>query len=400
MSKVLIIGLDGTTLDLILPWAAQGKLPVLNRLLQQGMHGRLRSVTPTLSPPAWTSFMTGVNPGKHGIFDFVYRDPSSYNLRPVQRQHIQSPSLWHTLGQNGHKVVVMNVPLTYPPEKVNGVLISGLGTPDYRTYTFPPELGKELSDRGYRVNRRVHFHTGDEEAYLQEVYEIARHQFDCACFLMDDIDWDFFMTVFYDTDQLAGYFWHHMDASHPRHDSARSPGFANAILEFHQQMDTYIGKLIDKAGSNTDVFIVSDHGAGPFYKDEFLNEWLRINNFLSLNGETAQLSPVRRNIARLGITRENISAGLKATGLHGLEPLIKRALGEHINILPRRQQAEFPYGINWPQTRAYSFGYQGQIFINLEGREPQGIVKPGKEYDQVCEEITCRIAGAQRPRRW
>ena len=166
MTKLLVIGLDGATMDLIEPWAREGKLPVLAGLLQHGSYGRMQSVLPVLSSAAWTSFMTGMNPGKHGFYDFVKRAPDSYRLRPVHREQMRGQSLWKILSLVGRKVIVLNVPMTYPPEAVNGAMISGLGTPNYKTFTYPAELTQELLNRGYSVNNQLAFRSGEEQAYI------------------------------------------------------------------------------------------------------------------------------------------------------------------------------------------------------------------------------------------
>jgi predicted AlkP superfamily phosphohydrolase/phosphomutase len=129
--RILVIGLDGATLDLIEPWARAGQLPVMKGLMDSGSYGRLLSVMPVLSSAAWSSFMTGMNPGNTSIYDFVRREPGSYRLRVIRHEHNQAPSLWKRLSQQGYQVGVVNVPMTYPPEEVNGILVTGLGTPDF-----------------------------------------------------------------------------------------------------------------------------------------------------------------------------------------------------------------------------------------------------------------------------
>jgi predicted AlkP superfamily phosphohydrolase/phosphomutase len=387
MSKVLVIGLDSATLDLVEPWAKQGKLPALAKLMADGMYGPLRSVMPVLSSAAWSSFMTGVNPGKHSIYDFMRRDPGTYRLRLVRREHNQAPSLWRLLSQEGKRVGVINVPMTYSPEEVNGFLVSGLGTPEFKPFTFPPELGDELRQRGYRVNKRTTYQPGKEAAYLQDIYELAERQFESSLWLMKRAPWDFFMTVFFDTDQISHTFWRYMDAAHPQHDPAQARVYGNAILEFHQKLDGYIAALIEAAGPGTTVLIVSDHGAGPLYKDVFLNEWLRAKGYLAID-QNASLSAGGRGLAaRMGLTRNGISRALRRLGLQRVETAIKELLGDRIELLPKTRRVEFPQAIDWSKTRAYSFGYQGQIYINLKGREPQGIVENGQEYEQLCQEI-------------
>ncbi|MEM4724031.1 MAG: alkaline phosphatase family protein [Candidatus Hadarchaeum sp.] len=383
VSRVMVIGLDGATLDLIEPWVQAGHLPVLASLMRSGGYSRLRSVFPVVSSAAWATFMTGTNPGKHGVFDFVYREAGSYRLRPVNRQHIAMPSLWRLLSEQGRRVGVLNVPITYPPEQVNGFIVSGLGTPDFKCFTYPPELGNRLLQNGYRVNRRVYYPWGNEEAFLRDTYEITERLTTTALSLLAESTWDFFMVVYRDTDNIAHGFWHHMDPSHPDHDPVQSACYRNVILDFYRRLDGYLGDLIAAAGHNTAVFIISDHGLGPLYKEVFLNEWLHQRGYLV----PRPLPFHRQFLSRVGLTRENISRLLRWAHLGRLERMVKDLLGDRIFILPRTGWSDFSDGIDWPRTRAYSFGYQGQIYINLAGREPQGIVAPGGEYEALREEL-------------
>jgi predicted AlkP superfamily phosphohydrolase/phosphomutase len=399
-AKILVIGLDGATLDLIEPWAKAGYLPVMQRLMESGAYGRLQSVMPVLSSAAWSSFMTGKNPGKHGMYDFVRREPDGYRLRMMRRENIRSESLWRILSRHEQRVGVINVPMTYPAEEVNGFLVTGLGTPDFKPFTYPASLGKELGERGYRVNKSETYRPGNEQAYLKELHEMTARQHESALWLMTEKPWDFFMNVFFGTDQVAHFFWRHMDPSHPANNPKTDRPYANAMRDFYQKIDTCIGELIEAAGQNTNVLILSDHGAGPLYKDVFLNEWLRQSGYLSVVNsglnQTAQLIGSRRLLARLGLTRSGVSMFLRRNHLGRVERWIKDLLGDRIELLPRTQRADFPEAIDWEHTTAYSFGYQGQVYLNLKGREPQGTV-PIDQYTQVCDEISGKLLAMTDP---
>jgi predicted AlkP superfamily phosphohydrolase/phosphomutase len=387
MPKVLVIGLDGGTLDLVLPWVEQGELPVLASLMETGQYAALKSVIPVLSSAAWASFMTGMNPGKHGLIDFVRREQDSYRLRLLNRTHMRGASLWQMLSEQSKRVIVVNVPMTYPPEEVNGLIVSGLGTPDFKPFTFPPQLGDQLRSRGYKVNKSVVFKPGNEDAFIQEAHQMADQTTETALWLMGENEWDFFMLVYRDTDEMPHFFWRYMDSNHPEHDPSVDSKYKNAILDYYKNLDTAIGKLVDAAGPGTTTMIISDHGMGPLYKDVHLNEWLRQKGYLETHSPEAQLQGAIRVLAQLGLTRSNISATLRRLKLGSLETKIKDYLGDRIEILPRTQRADFPNAIDWSLTRAYSFGYHGQIYINLAGREPEGIVKPGEEFDNICHQI-------------
>lgn len=389
MRKLLVIGLDGATLDLIEPWANSGKLPVMAQLMKNGTYGRLQSVLPVLSSAAWSSFMTGMNPGKHGFYDFVKRAPDSYRLRPVSREQMGGRSLWRILSELDKKVIVMNVPMTYPPETVNGLLVTGLGTPSYKNFTYPSELTAELQAKGYKVNSEIAFTPGREKDFIDEVYEITDQLTETLTSFMNRQDWDFAMVVYRDPDEMAHFFWRYMDETHPQHPTTGPEmQFKDAILEYYQKVDQAIGTLLKEVGEETNVLIMSDHGTGPFYKDVLLNEWLRQKGWLVTKKEKDASGLANNVFKTLGITRSNISTTLRSLKMGKVERWLKDVLGNRIEILPASSHANFPDEIDWERTKAYSFGYHGQIYINLKGREPQGIVSAGEEYDQLCQEIS------------
>lgn len=389
--KLLVIGLDGAPYPLVQAWSAAGYLPNLSRLIANGSFGVLRSTIPVHSPTAWASFITGLNPGKHGVFDFVRREADSYHLRTVRASQIEGTSLWRLLSQQGYQVGVMNVPMTYPPEPVNGFLISGLGTPSYVTYTYPPELSKDLDAEGYRVNKDEFYQPGHEDKWLADIYDTSQRRAEMAVKLLHQKPWDFFMMVFRNTDEICHFFWRYMDETHPDHDPDAPVRFKTAIRDYYQRVDSWVGDIVAAAGPDVNVVIMSDHGAGPLYKDVFLNEWLWQQGWLKFREGSASQQATHTLARRLGLTRKNISDTLTRLHLHRLEVLIKKTLGDHIQALPRDERPEFTTAIAWSQTKAYSFGYYGQIFINLQGREPEGIVTPGAEYKALRQEIAQRL---------
>jgi predicted AlkP superfamily phosphohydrolase/phosphomutase len=164
MPKVFVIGLDGATFDLIRPWAASGKLPTFKKLMDSGAWSELRSTVPPVTASAWSSFMTGKNPGAHGLFDFMQRRDDSYDLTPVSARDRDGKAVWDLISDAGKKVIVMNVPVTWPPQPVNGLLITGMLTPrSADNYTYPRELADELRE-----------HIGEYIVYSDEVYSKGR----------------------------------------------------------------------------------------------------------------------------------------------------------------------------------------------------------------------------------
>lgn len=380
-NRLLVVGYDGATWELAEGWAKTGKLPTLARLMAQGGYGPLRSVMPVLSPAAWMSFATGVQPGRHGIFDFVERAQGDYRLRLVTARDVKAPTFWSLASNAGKRVAVINVPMTYPAVEVNGLMVTGLGTPDAQPFTHPVELGAQLKARGYRPNRVVFYEPGREEAYLRDVYEMTDRLADAALDLFRQEPWDLFVVVFRDLDEISHYFWKHMDSAHPQHDPLTDQKYADEILKFYQHLDSQLARLIEAAGPNVDLVLVSDHGFGPLYKDVFLNEWLKAEGLLVIAARNEP--PLQRALLRVGFTRQRVSHFLQSVGLATFERRLRTLMGNKLDLFPAHNRAVFPGAIDWARTRAYSFGYHGQVFINLRGREPQGIVEPGRDYEST-----------------
>jgi predicted AlkP superfamily phosphohydrolase/phosphomutase len=380
--RVLVIGLDGATLDLVKPWVAAGKLPNLAHIVQEGACGPLRSVIPTISPPAWTTFMTGQNPGKHGIYDFIARTPDGYHLQSARRDLSQLRTVFGLLSQAGKRVGVVNVPLTYPPEKVNGFMVSGLKAPWRGRWTYPPELQERLQSQGYWIDQRVPYRQGENEsAFLQEMLDVVEMRTQASLALMDELDWDFFMVVFRGSDD-ALELWHLHDPHHPLHDPELAGRIGDGIEQVYRALDDGIGRLLTKVGPGTHVLIMSDHGGGPVYKNVYLNNWLHQHGWLEFKCQAPVRSGFKGLLRRLGLTRDQ---GWKFLSPRNLAR-VKRLFPFLVRWVPE-STATMAEMVDWTRTRAYSFGYIGQIYVNLQGREPQGTVSPGEEYDCLVEQI-------------
>lgn len=387
--RVLVIGLDGATLDLIQPWAAAGHLPHLAQFLEEGSSGRLLSTIPPVSPAAWSSFMTGKNPGKHGVFDFTVRDFRSYDMRVALRP--SEPSLWGMLSAQGRRVCVINVPQTYPPEAVNGYLVTGLGTPSGRIFTYPAELTRVLRKENYRLSTDTLLHRDGAAAFIEDVYQVAEKTTNTALRLMSQLDWDFSMIVLRLTDEIPHYFWHWMDESHPAH---RPSGalYREAVLRCYQKADELVGKLVTAvADEETTVLVMSDHGFGPLYKDVYLNEWLRQQEFLTLRPRLTPQVLFTRFLQQVGLTRTRVGHALARRRLHWLRGALRDGLGVWADFFPQDNGFHAAELVDWERTQAYSVGYIGQIYVNLIGRDPQGVIAPGKEYEQLRKELIQRL---------
>ncbi len=354
--RVFVLGIDCASPDLIQNWVRRGELPTFQRLMSEGASGQLRSTIPPITPPAWTSSFTGKNPGKHNIFDFFKPSRESYKKDIVTAQDRQSHAIWNILSSHGKKVGVLNVPLTFPPEEVNGFMVTGMMTPSPDSeFTYPPSLKQELlKETPYQIGvdlRRVAEKKGPlfEDAFIQEVSEVTRQREKALFFLLNKFDWDFFVAVFEPLDSLQHFFWKYIDENHPQYPLVKKSKHRGAILDHYKELDRIIEKLLGTLDRETVFVVYSDHGSGPLYQDVFINNWLIDRGFLKLKWD------VKGILWRL--LRKRISFSRK---------------------IHTRQYSKLISAIDWKGTKAYFFSLSGQsIRINLKGREPEGVVEAG-----------------------
>jgi predicted AlkP superfamily phosphohydrolase/phosphomutase len=382
--KVLVIGLDGVPFDVIRKWADAGRLPNIARLLDHGPAGDLESTMPPTSGPSWSSFATGKNPGKTGIYDFLYRRPGGYVFPPVNASMRSGRSLWKTLSEAGKRVVVVNIPLSYPVEEVDGVLVSGWMTPYFaKDYTWPPEVGAELESvvGDYRIYPAETFAERRKKSFFRACDELLEMLTQANLHLMRTRDWDFFMTVYFDTDRVLHQLWHYLDPNHPwRADN--SEDLSEPVVRYFERLDADIGKLIDEAGPGARVIIMSDHGMGTAERFVVLNNLLLETGDLALAGDWR--TRTKAAAFRAGFTLRNVHKIVDGLGLakhaeyknvYSFDAVLKKFFLSFSNV-------------DWSRTRAYSFGrHYGSVFVNLRGREPLGCVEPGAEYERVRDEI-------------
>jgi predicted AlkP superfamily phosphohydrolase/phosphomutase len=390
--RVVVIGLDGGTLDLVRVWASEGRLPHMARVMKEGCAAVCRTTFPPVTASAWNSFMTGSNPGKHGLVDFMKRRSGSYEFAPVSSSDRRLPSLWGLLSQGGKRVCVLNVPMTYPLEPVNGVMVSGLMTPgedsDFvHPRSFTPELHR-IAD-GYRIYAGSGAAAGDMGDLMRRVRETTEKQFRAVRHLLTQDVWDFFMYVFQGTDQLQHSLWHLMDPSHPRHIPAHP--LEHAIRDFYVEVDERIGWIMGQLGDGDLLLIMSDHGAGPLHQFLHLNQWLLGWGMLRLKNGPA--SRVRLFLHRLGLTPLEIyNRLLLGLGLGRLKEKARMGKGGWLRpfFLSFRD-------VDWSRTMAYSVGNIGQLYLNVRDREPEGIVDKEAQGRQVRENLKAMLLGIRDP---
>ena len=390
MSRVLVIGIDGGTLDLIRPWAEEGHLPSLARLMEEGAWGRLESTLPPVTSPAWPTFATGKNPGKHGVFDFIR--PSGGDFEMVNSTYIQARTLWQILSDAGRKVGVINVPVTYPPRPVNGFIISGLLSPHSGHFTYPEDLldpyRGELGP--YRIAPSVQYKPGGEEPFIEDLLDLVERRGRYALRLMEDHPWDFLMVHFQATDVLQHAFWKFVDPTHPRHDPEAARRFVPAMQEVFRRVDNFIGRMVDRLDRGDTVIVMSDHGFGPLHWVVNLNLFFLEKGLLYLKRDP--FTRLRAGLFRAGLTPASVWHLIERAGLQNYVWLVSKSTRN--KVVSKFLSFD---DVDWSRTVAYSIGHVGQIYINLKGREPHGIVEPGEEYREVRERVIEALRDLRHP---
>lgn len=337
--KLMVIGLDCADPDLVFSrW--RNDLPNINRVVQAGVYGPLRSVAPPITVPAWMCMMTGRDPGELGIYGFRNRSDYGYHkLAIADSGSIREETVWDVLSREGRESIVIGVPPTYPVKPLRGSLISCFLTPGSQSeFTYPHDLRAQvqrIADE-YMVDVKG-FRTEKKDWLLGQIYEMTTKRFTVAKYLLKTRPWDFFMMVEMGTDRIHHGFWQFMD---PRHVLYPGPNpFEEAIHDYYVYLDSLVGELLDFADDYTRIMIVSDHGAKRMDGAICINEWLLQKGYLVLKRYPSE-----------------------STRLENLE-------------------------IDWPRTRAWGEGgYYGRIFLNVAGREPQGAV-PAADYDRTRQQL-------------
>lgn len=387
--RLLVIGLDGVGFDLITPWVESGKLPHLGELLARGAKGPLQSTIPPLTGPAWTSFQTGVNPGKHGIFGWTKHRPNSYAFSIINGDDITYPTILELAGENGRQVISIGLPMTYPPRPVHGVLIPGMLTPRRaRSPTYPPQIYSELR----QVVPQYRFfpecaHRLSLQAKVQELLTYARGKAAAANYFMTHRGWDLFLVHFQVTDKVQHDLW-----------GLTKDGFDPVLVVF-QEVDRLVGQLVETGRRmGATVIVLSDHGMGPQEYTFSINTWLWQTGYLYPKGGVAGL--VKQWLFHLGLTqRQLLRLGLFLYPMAfrmGLASSFMDIIGE--GGLARMISSVFLSfnDIDWARTRVYSRADIGHLYLNMEGREPQGIVDDA-EANQLVEELITQLKAVRNP---
>jgi predicted AlkP superfamily phosphohydrolase/phosphomutase len=390
MSRVLVVGIDGATFDLILPWAEAGDLPNLAQMIDAGVHGLLESTIPPVTAPAWTTFATGVNPGKHSVFDFIRPIGGEFDL--VNATSIQAPTLWQILSEAGRKVGTMNVPVTYPPQPVNGFEIGGMLSPVNSEFTYPTDLLVQYEGKlkPYRIAPHVQYKPGNESEFIADLLDLVERRGEYALQLMADYPYDFLMFHFQATDNVQHAFWKFVDPTHPDYDPQATARFGSGIKQIYQRIDSFIGQMRDRLGDDDTMIVMSDHGFGSLHYVVNMNLFLLERGLLRLKRGT--WTRLKTNLFRAGLTPASIWHLIERTGLQNYVWQVSKStrnkvVGRFLSFAD----------VDWSRTLAYSIGHVGQIYVNLRGREPEGIVEAGEHCASVRQQVIDALHQLRHP---
>ena len=320
----VILSIDGVPAPLVREFTKQGIMPNLARLTEKYPIHQMRSVQPTVSCVAWASYMTGCNPGKHGIYGFIDRRPGSFDLEFPNARMMATENIWEMLSKAGKTVFGMNVPTTFPPRPVNGILIGGFLTPTLDKAAYPASVAEYLKSIDYRIDSDAQLARQNKKAMLADLDTALDNRMNAMFHFLDQQNWDFFHTHIMGSDRINHFLLQKL------HDN--DPEFAPAFQAYYRRIDSYIGKLLDRIPEETPLMIFSDHGFCPIKQEVQLSRYLVETGWTTLADKVAH-----------------------------------------------------PLSINPEKSKAYCL-IPGRLFINLKGREPGGTV-PIEEYQKTRQQL-------------
>ena len=371
MNKLLVTGLDGATFDVIDKLVAAGEMPFTAGLLEKGTRARLRSTTPPYTPVAWSTYLTGLNPGKHGIFDFLQFDPAAKKLKLATASDRRGPTIAARLSADGMFPVLINVPFTFPPDKTGGNIISGIDAPGVQSgFTYPAELYSEIREHVGEYRLHDYRASGRKAAeYLPVLESVLKNRLDTAAYLLRNRPWDFFMVVFSVTDHVQHFFWDESSGEIPQ-----------PIRRIFRLADDAMAELASLAPGGTSFAVMSDHGMGPLRARVNINRKLLESGFLALR------EPARGRASLYGAL-----GALKKLARRKLPPGVRDRLRIMLPGLEEKAETGLAFAnFDWEKTTAFATGFYGNIYL-------QHPVSPETK-DRLRKELTAWIPpGLEEP---
>jgi predicted AlkP superfamily phosphohydrolase/phosphomutase len=351
--RVAVIGLDCATPQLLFRDLAD-EVPNIRSLMDGGMYGDLASITPPITVPAWACAMTGKTPGQLGIYGFRNRRDTSYDgLSIATADTITDPAVWDVIAPAGLRSALIGVPPSYPPPAAFPGWRVGcfLTPPSARSWAYPrdleTEIVSELGDGNEYIFDIPDFRRAGYDVALDQVFKMTERRFRIGRRLATEKPWDFFMLCEIAPDRLHHVFWQHWDPTHPLHEPGNK--YESAFQDYYRFLDDQVGSLLDVLPDDAITIVMSDHGARPMMGGLCFNDWLIQEGYLTLAAQPSKVIPIK------------------------------------------------DAAIDWSQTTAWGDGgYYGRLFLNVKGREPEGIVEPAR-YDEVRDELVAKLEAAPGP---
>lgn len=275
--KVVVLGIDGVPFALLNRFMNEGRMPNLSTLTKKGTFTSMTASIPEVSSTSWSTFMTGVNPGKHGIYGFTELQKNSYKWRFPNSGDIKSSTLWDVAGRNNKKSIVLNVPSTYPAGELNGILTAGFVALDLKKATYPESAYEYLKGIGYKMDVDTQKARQSSSALAEDIDKTFDIRKNAILHFFDNHEWDLFIGVITETDRLHHYLWNALhDSEHSQH---------TFFLGFYKKLDAFIGEMYDRAGDDISFIILSDHGFTAIKKEVYINTWLKEKGYLKFRNE-------------------------------------------------------------------------------------------------------------------
>jgi predicted AlkP superfamily phosphohydrolase/phosphomutase len=340
--KICVLGLDCCAPEIIF---SDERLVNIRRLMDAGFYGRLESVVPPITVPAWMCMTTSQDPGSLGVYGFRNRSDYSYEkLGFANSASIKAFAIWDQLAREGRKSIIMGVPPNFPPRRINGISIGCFLTPDpvNDEFTHPTSIKSQLMSRvgEYPVDVE-NFRTERKDWLRDEIFRMSRKQWEVVRWLIREQEWDYFHFVDIGLDRVHHGFWNYFDKQHVQYEPGNP--YESVIPDYYLWLDEQIGSVMELLDQDTILLVVSDHGAQRLDGGFAVNQWLIEQGLLALNEQPREITPFNK------------------------------------------------LNIDWARTRVWSEGgYYARVFFNVQGREPQGTI-PAAEYEAFRDEMKSRF---------
>jgi predicted AlkP superfamily phosphohydrolase/phosphomutase len=394
-TRVLFIGLDAADAELIEQWCQEGLLPNISRMKASGTWARMRTTAEIVHVSAWPSIFTGTTPDKHGLYHAYVTKPGHQGPMRPRPDQVPFPFLWKLLSDQNRRCVIMDAFMTCPLQHFNGTQIVEWGTWSWfwKPTMSPRSLKKEIQEKFGSYPAEDHSKVltlPDSQGFRQRLLAAVTKKTQVVKWLMDREAWDLFLVVFGEAHPAGHYFWHLHDPSYIAHPEGGAGALRHALRDVYVAIDSAVGEILKGVDDRTTVFLVSGDGMGPNYSgSHILGDLLTRMGLLKMGtAHGGQSDDKPQSATKSGKARTDYLHTMRKLIPAGWRIAISKALLSH-EMKEKLSLRWLTAGVEWHRTRAFllSNANEGFIRINLKGREPQGIVEPGKEYEELCEEL-------------